>query len=326
MTAEAQKKRVLVTGAAGYIGKLVTRALLESSQVEEVLATDVQEQPLDLQSPKLDYRVLDIRSSRLAATLRERQVDVVVHLAAIVGEPPNMSRDEIYAIDVGGTENLLQACVDARVHKVIVTSSGAAYGYHADNAPLLDEDQPLRGNTEYAYSHHKRLVEEMLHRYRREHPELKQLIFRPGTILGESVSNLITALFEKRVILGLRESASPFVFTWDQDVVRCIHEGVLSDKTGIYNLTSDGVMTLREIAAELGKPYLPAPTSLVQTALRVLKRFKLSTYGPEQTRFLQYRPVMANDKLKHEFGYRPPLSSRQVFDLYKQSHAHSSHL
>lgn len=321
MTTLTQKKRILVTGAAGYVGKLVTKALLESEQVEFVLATDVRQQPAELSSPKLDYQVVDIRSSRLAALLGERKIDVVVHLAAIVAAPAGMSRETVHSIDVNGTENLLQACVKAGVGKIINTSSGAAYGYHADNAALLDEDQPLRGNPEFAYSHHKRLIEELLARYRQEHPALQQLIFRPGTILGKSVSNQITALFEKPVIFGLKESASPFVFTWDQDLVCCIVDGVLTDKSGIYNLVSDGVMTLREIAVALGKHYIPAPTSLVETALGVLKRLQLSQYGPEQTRFLQYRPVMTNDKLKKEFGYRPSLSSRQVFDLYRQSHA-----
>lgn len=320
MKAGNEPKRVLVTGAAGYVGKLVTRALLASAQVGFVLATDVRDAPASLRADKLDYRVLDIRSAKLAEAIAEENIDVVVHLAAIVTPPAGMTREEARSIDVDGTEKLLDACVAAGVGKIIVTSSGAAYGYCADNPDLLREDHPLRGNPEFAYSEHKRLVEEMLARYRQEHPELAQLIFRPGTILGEGVSNQITAIFEKPVILGLRESASPFVFTWDQDLVRCILEGVLTEKAGIYNLVSDGVMTLREIAAELRKHYIPAPTGLVQGALGILKRFELSQYGPEQTRFLQYRPVMANDKLKKEFGYTPAHTSREVFALYKASH------
>ncbi len=320
MEPESTSQRVLVTGAAGYVGTLVTRALIANPGVSYVLATDVREKPSEFISDKLDYRVLDIRSAALASAMQEEKVDVVIHLAAIVTPPPGMSRNEAKSIDVGGTESLLDACVATGVRKIIVTSSGAAYGYCPDNPDLLSEDHPLRGNPEFAYSDHKRLVEEMLARYREQHPALGQLIFRPGTILGENVSNQITAIFEKPVILGLKESASPFVFTWDQDLVRCILEGVLTEKVGIYNLVSDGVMTLREIARELHKHYIPAPTSLVQGALGILKRFDLSQYGPEQTRFLQYRPVMANDKLKNEFGYHPAHTSREVFALYKASH------
>jgi len=91
---------------------------------------------------------------------------------------------------------LLEACISTGVKRIIVTSSGAAYGYHADNPEWLVEHDRLRGNEEFAYSHHKRLVEEMMDDYREKHPELEQVIFRIGTILGKNVNNQITALFE----------------------------------------------------------------------------------------------------------------------------------
>ncbi len=47
-----------------------------------------------------------------------------------------------------GTRNVIDACVRAQCRKLIVTSSGAAYGYHADNPAWLDEDAALRGNDE----------------------------------------------------------------------------------------------------------------------------------------------------------------------------------
>jgi UDP-glucose 4-epimerase len=63
---------------------------------------------------------------------------------------------------VGGTRNVLDACVAHGVKHLIVSSSGAAYGYHADNPAWLTETHPLRGNPAFAYSDHKRQVEEML--------------------------------------------------------------------------------------------------------------------------------------------------------------------
>ncbi|MCA9544021.1 MAG: hypothetical protein KC613_06505, partial [Myxococcales bacterium] len=196
----------------------------------------------------------------------------------------------------------------------------AAYGYHADNAPLLTEGCPLRGNEEFAYSRHKRLVEEMLADYRARHPELAQLVFRPGTILGETVRNQITALFEKPVVMGLSDAATPFNFIWDQDVVAALVAGARGDKAGIYNLIGDGVMTLREIAVALGKPYVAVPSRVIGAALTALKRLGRAPYGPEQVRFLKYRPVMGNDALKREFGFRPRKTSREVFAVYAAAH------
>jgi UDP-glucose 4-epimerase len=157
---------------------------------------------------------------------------VVVHLASIVTPGKNSNRAFEYDVDVNGTRNLLQACVAHGVRRLIVSSSGAAYGYHADNPEWLTESDPVRGNDEFAYSCHKRLVEEMLAEYRAKAiPDLEQLIFRIGTILGPMVRNQITDLFEKPKILAIAGSDSPFVFIHDQDVVGAIQHGIDSKKT-----------------------------------------------------------------------------------------------
>ena len=156
----------------------------------------------------------------------------------------------------------------------------------------------------------------MLQRYQREHPELEQLILRPGTVLGAGVSNQITAIFERPFILGLRNVDSPFVFIWDEDVAAIIVEGVYGPQSGAYNLAGDGALTLQEVARRVGKPFVGVPVPVITGALSVLHRFKLSQYGPEQVCFLQYRPVLANDKLKRDFPGLPRKSSREVFELY----------
>jgi UDP-glucose 4-epimerase len=230
------------------------------------------------------------------------------------------SRELEYSIDVLGTENILEACLKAGVRKLIVTSSGAAYGYHADSPGMLCENDPLRGNPEIAYPDHKRLVEEMLARYREKHPELDQLIFRVCTILGDSVANQITAIFERPLVMGVWGAATPFVFIWDQDVVACLRKGIYEDGVGIYNLAGDGVLSLAEIAARVGKPYIPLPAELIRGALYLLKPLGLSPYGPEQVDFLRYRPVLSNQKLKAEFGYTPELTTAEVFERYWRSH------
>lgn len=316
-------RKVLLTGAAGYIGSLVVAELAaDRDGIETIVATDVRATPVSEQLDGVVYHELDVRDATgLVALLKQHHIDTVVHLAAIVSPSKDSDPALEYAVDVDGTRNVLEACVAAEVARIIVTSSGAAYGYHADNRPLLTEDCPLRGNDEFAYSRHKRLVEEMLADYRREHPQLQQLIFRPGTVLGPSTHNQITNLFEKAMVLGIGGAATPFVFIWDQDVASCINIGVRKGKTGIYNLAGDGVMTLREIAARLGKRYVALPRPLVTSALRVMSRLGVSRYGPEQVRFLQYRPVLDNRALKRDFGYTPRRTSRQVFELYAEAHA-----
>ncbi|MBL8502627.1 MAG: SDR family oxidoreductase [Rhodocyclaceae bacterium] len=316
---------VLVTGAGGYLGSQLIAALAAgTAQVSRVVAADVREVPAEKRLAGVDYVQADVRSPALIELFDRCKVDTVVHLASIVTPGKDSNRQFEYSVDVQGTENVLIACTTTGVKKIVVSSSGAAYGYHADNPAWLTEDCPLRGNEAFAYAHHKRLVEEMLARWRTEHPALKQVVFRIGTILGETVRNQITALFEKPRLIALRGADSPFVFIWDQDVVGCLLRAIETDKTGIYNVAGDGVLTIHEIAAKLGKRCLVLSPGLLRLALRLLKSLGLTQYGPEQVDFLRYRPVLDNSRLKNEFGYVPRLSSAQVFDLYRKSLQHGA--
>ncbi len=316
-------KAVLVTGAAGYVGRLAVQALAErkaeGADIGAIVATDIREPGVDDALDGVTWRMADVRSPDLSGILTEFGVQTVVHLAAMVSPGKNPDRELEYSVDVLGTRNVLQCCLGAGVCQVIVTSSGAAYGYYPDNPEWLDENDALRGNPEFAYSDHKRQVEEMLERWRDRHPELGQLILRPGTILGESVRNQITDLFDARAVIGLRGAAIPFVLIWDQDVVGCIVRGVLTEATGIYNLAGDGVLPMSEMARRMGKPYLPLPVRPTRAALWVMKKLGRTQYGPEQVNFLRYRPVLSNRRLKEEFGYTPRKTTEQVFDLFVRS-------
>ncbi|UCF86198.1 MAG: SDR family oxidoreductase [Desulfobacteraceae bacterium] len=312
-----KRNSVLVTGAGGYIGRQLMEALAEDRRdLKAVVAADVREITPDERLKGIDYVTADIRSSELIDIFRRFYIDTVVHLATIVTPDRKSNREFEYSVDVLGTENVLNACLESQVKKLIIASSGGAYGYYPDNPEWLDENDALRGNPEFAYSYHKKMVEEMLARYRKMHPELKQLVLRPGTVLGATVNNQITALFQKPFVIGLMGAASPFVFIWDQDVVGCILKGIFSDATGIYNLAGDGVMTMKEIAGLMGKPFVPLPAGLVRTTLWMLRKLGFSRYGPEQVNFLRYRPVLSNRRLKEEYGYIPQKTTREVFEYY----------
>jgi len=300
-------KRVLVTGAAGYVGSLLGSRLAGE---HHVVGTDIRVRT------DLPFAVaqVDVRERALADLLRAERIDHVVHLASVLDAGRDRARE--FDIDVNGMRNVLRCCVDAGVAHLTVASSGAAYGYHADNPPWIDETQPLRGNAAFAYSDHKRRIEELLAAHRQQHPRLRQLVLRPGTILGAATDNLITALFRARRMLAIRGAESPFVFVWDEDVVGAIEHGLRNDLVGIYNLAGDGALTVREIAAILGKPVLALPAGLVRAALRLGRLAGIGRYGPEQVDFLRYRPVLSNRRLKEEFGYRPRKTSEETFRFY----------
>jgi UDP-glucose 4-epimerase len=310
-------RSVLITGGAGYVGGLLARALSQQpGELERIVIADLREVPPEERLPGVEYEVADVRSADFVELFRRHGVDLVVHLAAIVTPGPDSSREAEYQVDVVGTRRVIEASVEAGVRKLIYTSSGAAYGYHADNPEWLDEEDALRGNPEFPYSDHKRLIEEMLAEARHEHPELRQLIFRVSTILGASTENQITRIFDADKITGLSGTQSPFVIVWDEDVVGAILHGIREGGVGIYNLTGDGTLTLREAAEMMGKRYREVPPWLVRAVLAVAKPLRLSRYGPEQVLFLQHRPVLANRRLKEELGFQPSKTTREAFAAF----------
>ncbi|NIK12445.1 SDR family oxidoreductase [Alkalibacillus almallahensis] len=307
---------ILITGAMGYLGsQIVTRLMTERDDCH-VIATDIKLEPDFELNDSVTYEQVDVRSSEMQQLFDRYHVDTVIHLATIVTPGKKSDRSFEYSVDVEGTRNVIEACVETNVRRLIVSSSGAAYGYHADNANWITEDEPIRGNKAFAYAYHKRLVEDMLADYRESNPELEQIIFRIGTILGENVDNQITDLFKKPYVLGVKGSKSPFVFIWDQDVVSCFIRAIDSDQIGIYNIAGDGALTIDEIADQLGKNVIRLPASLLKFGLTGLKKLRLTQYGPEQLDFLRYRPVLDNTKLKQDFGFVPSYTSAQVFQEF----------
>jgi UDP-glucose 4-epimerase len=309
-------QRILVTGADGFLGRGLIAALAQRPD-SSVVATDVRAVDPARQRPGVVYRVLDVRDSGLGAVLAEHRIDTVVHLASIVTPGKDSSRELEYAVDVGGTRNVLTACLAHGVRHLVVSSSGAAYGYHADNPAWLTEDHPLRGHEAFAYAHHKRLVEEMLAEARRNHPALAQTVLRIGTILGEQVDNQITALFEKPRPIAIAGSDSPFVFIWDEDVIGALLHALSGQApSGCFNLAGDGALSIHDIAKRLGKRTRVFPAGLLRAALAIGRTLGVSRYGPEQLDFLRYRPVLHNSLLKSRFGYVPKKTSAEAFDAF----------
>lgn len=304
---------VLITGAGGHVGRALCAHLAQVGQA--FVATDLA-RPADLPEDAAFER-LDVTGADADRVIGAYRPEVVVHLASVVTPPRGFTDAMAFEVDVTGTRNVLDACLRHGVRRLVVTSSGAAYGYHPENLlrPLTETDA-IRGNRAFAYSWHKRLVEEMLAEARATHPALEQVVLRVGTVLGAGLENQITALFHKPRPLALTGSDSPFVFIWDNDLAAILARAAGDGPAGIYNVAGDGAPGIAQIAGMMGKRVRRLPPALLRAALAVARPLGLSQHGPEQLGFLQYRPVLDNTALKTTFGYTPQLTSAEVFALW----------
>ena len=111
-------RRIFVTGGAGYLGSTLVAALasrLGPGGIEALACSDVREVPAERRLAGVEYLVQDVRRPGLGGVLAARVIDTLVHLAAIVTPGPQSNRALEYEVDVTGTRNVLEACMDAGV-------------------------------------------------------------------------------------------------------------------------------------------------------------------------------------------------------------------
>ena len=121
-----------MTGALGYLGQTVLRKLhqdLKDNKIDSLVAMDVREASPEQQLAGVGYVKADIRDAKaLEEALAAQQTTHVIHLAAII-DSQSSSREFQYQVDVEGTQNIVEACIKVKAKRIIISSSGAAYGY-----------------------------------------------------------------------------------------------------------------------------------------------------------------------------------------------------
>jgi UDP-glucuronate 4-epimerase len=142
-------RRVLVTGAAGFLGSHVSEALLAHGELvvgldnfDPFYGRDVKQANLAwlLKAPRFRFVEGDIRDQKLARELITKDT-LVVHLAARAGVRPSIADPGLYvSVNVAGTTMLLEACRAANARGFVLAGSSSVYG---DDAPApFREDYP----------------------------------------------------------------------------------------------------------------------------------------------------------------------------------------
>lgn len=169
-------KRVLVTGASGFLGGALARALAEQGAQVRGLVREPSRAGYIAGQPNIELAQGDLSD---AESLR-RAVEgcaVVFHVAAAMGGSP----EKQHAVNVDGTRRLAQIAAEAGVRRLVNVSSVAVYGFK-DLPDCVTEETPPRP-TPYAYSVTKLGAEQALRDVAAQ-TGLDFAIIRPGMIYG----------------------------------------------------------------------------------------------------------------------------------------------
>ena len=261
-----QDQRVIVTGAAGFIGSHTARALLDRGAT--VLGMDnldpfydpaIKRRNLDAlraheRAGSFEHRDCDIRdAARVHAAFDAFRPDTVIHLAARAGVRPSIADPAGYALtNVVGTQHVLDACERAGCKRIVCASSSSVYGNNP-KTPFAETDPVDRPISPYAAT--KKSCELIAH----AHHHLtgaRVAMLRFFTVFGPAQRpDLAISLFLSKIGAGepirvFGDGSTSRDYTFVDDVVA----GVLGaceriDAHGyrVWNLGGDHPVTLSEL-------------------------------------------------------------------------------
>ncbi|MGB2712182.1 MAG: NAD-dependent epimerase/dehydratase family protein, partial [Conexibacter sp.] len=318
---------VAVTGPSGEIGRPFMRALERSKDVASVRAMG--RRALDPAAEgwrKTTYVRGDVRD-RAAVDELVAGADAVVHLAfAILGA----GGEEGHRINLDGSRNVFAASVAARVPRLVYTSSVAAYGFHADNPPLLTEEVAPRGTDRHAYSAEKATVERLLRELTAGSatavttfrpcivagPDARMLIQSiPYVQLGERMPGAVRRLLDAAPVLKpvIPDNGVTFQLVHHDDVATALRAALLGrGAPGVYNLAGPGTLTMRDLAHDLGWYAIPVPELAVDATAEALARLPFVPEKAQWVNALRVPMLMDAAKARRELGWRPRHGARET--------------
>lgn len=314
---------ILVTGATGFLGHNLVPLLVKRGQAVRVLARKSSQTDFLKDVEIAHGDVCDLESVRAAM----KDCQAVIHGAGkfrFWGE-----EDEFFKINVGGTQNVLQAACEQGVHRFIHISTIAVIGKPVPGAVITEESIP---DPQDAYQRSKLEGERVVRQCYETH-KLPIIILRPGAFYGPWGRYAFNRLFFEDPLKGLpiqvhrgKHINFPIFLP---DLCRVIKSALTFGRPGeIYNVSGQSLThrQINQIVSRLAN--LPLFVNAPGWGMIALAR--LWTFLSNFTRREPYYPinlapyvffdwVVSSDKARRELAFEPTLfeeGARQTLEWY----------
>jgi len=320
------KKKILVFGAAGFIGTYLVEELLR--QNFEVIASDICELGEKFYKKRnVQYISVDINSKSDFRKLENEQFDVIIHLAALqpanYREPDNFIQDYI-KVNVLGTLNVLEYCDKTNSGKIIYASS------HRNTSGLWCKKEKIRevnGRSqqykgEYAMFSISETAAQDCVNYYNETLGIKGIIFRLPPVYGfgphlEIFKNGKPVKTGFQTFIDNAKQCIPLEVWGDtnvgrdiiyvKDVVSAFLKVINSDKAnGLYNISSSYLLTLKEEVETIARVFW-GNSDQPQFLMKPEKTHSMDSF------------VYDNTKAGNDFGWSPKYNFEEMlFDYIRE--------
>lgn len=247
--------KIIITGGAGFIGKHLVEFLTEKENditIFDNFSNSSYESTTYLK--KLGVKIIkgDIRKiEEINSAVKGHEV--MIHLAAKISVDESIKNpSETFQTNVEGTKNVLIACKENKVRKIIASSSAAVYGESEIDVKLTEKSK-IKPISPYGES--KIRMENEIRKFS-ENQNIEYTILRFFNIYGKNQSpeyaGVITKFIKKiemnepLEIFGNGMQIRDFVSV--NDVVNSIHHSIGNGKNQTYNIASGDPITIKQLA------------------------------------------------------------------------------
>jgi len=304
-----QLMNVIVTGSSGFLGRHLTRALLEQGHGVYGLDKVPCPEPQIVNHKNFFAKQVDIGSLDSVKKAFEtcKDIQFVFHTVALQPVNKDLDIDQYLAINVQGAVNILKSCGIYHVHNIIASSSFSVYG-QPQYVPM-DEDHPKRPNNLYGLS--KLAAEEIFEFYARKmgmHIVLLRYdgIYGRGQTIPGFIEYLLGACQRGEGIELFNQGKQKRDNVFVDDVVQANLKAMLfngKEQFGVFNIGGDEPKTSLETARTV-KEILNSKSQIILS---------------EKSSPLGYDVYMDSSKAKDQLGYKPNSLKENFMNMLKGS-------
>ena len=297
--------KVVVTGAAGFLGSRVAERLRASGH--EVVCVD---RAASVTDPRAAEPVVRVDLAHAALSEVFAGAESLVHLAGAF--PVDAVSLDGAADDLDVAVRVLEHAAAAGVRHALVLSTAMVYGAWANNPIPLTEDAPVRPNPEFAFAVQRAELERRAFEWRTAHPSVSLAVLRPTVIVADGLPSRVARLLRQVGAIRTDEDP-PAQFLHVDDLVGAIVVATVAQVDGVVNVAPDGWISPEALnALAWNRPRPRVSRWVLNTVAEMRWKSGLASAPPGIVAYTVYPWVVANDRLR-ALGWQPANTNEESF-------------